>query len=354
MVDWAASDRTERLRYELVDPFTLEDINKTIECDDASTSITCDCYGSCVMSASATAVDSTNVVDGYAKGVRIVQEIFVDGERRDRTIGTFLVDSAPSRSENGRTTRRMQLYAPMVRLSENSFTDDFSRDVGYSVVQEIREIVESEGCLLRVMPGVDESVKHTQPSFFEIGSAKADAIRQLAGWIGCRIGVDANGYVTLAPARDLSKASPSYVFEAGENCIYTPGFDWSDGGRDVLNRVVLYYTSDAGTLRAYAELPDEAPFSRARTGRNRSSAQSVTEQPSGADLAELAKRALSDGSAALATIEITAAQNPTLAVGDVVRFVDEIDARIDVLAMVEKIDTTHKLPVQSKIVLEVI
>ena len=160
------------------------------------------------------------------------------------------------------------------------------------------------------------------------------------------MGVDPDGYVTVAPYRLPSEKAVSYTFEAGANCTYVAGYDYSTTRGEVVNRVVVYWSreKDEGdgwglTSRVQVELPDESQCSYRRTGRHQSKLIQLDDPTSDDEMRAIGQRYL-DENGAIDYITIQHVGIPGLQVGDVVRYINDSDGStpVDWLCMITEID----------------
>ncbi len=368
MTDWAASGRRDAFTAHLVDPFTLQETGEQVGIEEGKSTIEWDASSATIASASIALVNATN----RDRLLRIKQAIDVDGEQRSLTLGTFFCDSSSAAALHGGVRRSCDCYSTLYRLTDDVLVRDFARPRGYNVVEEIRELVEADGGLLRVGRGVDATRLHTVDVWFEVGENRAEVLRTIAGWIGCEVGVDADGYVTLEPRRQPSELGVSYTFEEGANCVYRPGVDVTDTKADAVNRVLAHWSraqvptharrnadgsyakgEDGSAIydpddgyglagSAWVDLPATHPFSYERIGRRRSHVMRLTDPCSDEELRARASEYLWANCGSTEFYEVEHVQVPTLKVGDKVRYVNDMDCSVpvDFEAVVEQISLT--------------
>lgn len=331
--DWGASGRVDTYSLKAVDPFTLK-VVETLPFDASSSSITEAYYSDNYSSASIMLEGSDYVKDGSERLLSIYHDVTAaDGTKVSEVLGTFFVDSMTRNAKLHRQSRNLACYSTMIRSSDDKLTADFARAKGSNVVAAIRAVAEADGGKLRVMDGVDKTRTFSQPISFEIGTVKKTVMSEMAGWIGCVIGVDTYGYITLAPYQNPRSVAPKYVFTEGRQCMYLPGVDWDSNRDEVLNRVVMYYSRESKndddpyplTDRVMVDLPESSRWSYDKVGRRKSEVVSVSQPCSHADLLAKAQIYLAENSAEILYITISHVQVPGLHAGDVVEYINNTD-----------------------------
>lgn len=350
-VDWGRSGRRDAYSFHLVDPFTLQETGELLEADPYQSSITWGWETDNTYSGSIRTITSTT----RDRLVRVRQSINVGGQSHSVTLGTFFIDETPTSALYGRVSRNLTAYSTMWRYTQDVLAKDFVRAKGYNVVQAIRDLVEEEGGLLLVEPGVNTAKTFGNPIWQEIGQNKAAIIRKIASWIDCVVYSDADGYVVLAPYTAPEDKAVRYEFESGRNCVYVPGIEISDSSASAVNRVVAWwsrssipktarknadgsYVKDDAGETVYdldddyglsdcvtVDLPYHHAFSFERVGRRRTYVMKLTEACSHADLEAKATAYLNENCGSTRYYEIEHVSVPEIAVGDVVRYVNPHD-----------------------------
>lgn len=342
MTDWGASGRVDSYEFVEVDPFTLEETGRTFDVADGEQSITWGYYTDNIATAKISVVGAPP--DGLIRVRHTVR--LPDGTTDCRNLATLFVDGFSGSASSGLVKRGDACYSTLIRYTKESLINDFAYSEGGLLLDEIRTIVESEGGKLRVLPGLDGSRAHTRSDFIERDTNKMTALNTLAGWVSWQMGVDPDGYVTVAPYRLPSEKAVSYTFEAGANCTYVAGYDYSTTRGEVVNRVVVYWSreKDEGdgwglTSRVQVELPDESQCSYRRTGRHQSKLIQLDDPTSDDEMRAIGQRYL-DENGAIDYITIQHVGIPGLQVGDVVRYINDSDgsAPVDWLCMITEID----------------
>lgn len=333
MTDWAKSGRIDDYSIDLVDPFTLRKVG---EADfDAEGSSIAEAYYSDNFSTASIKLEGSDYVDstGQEHLLRVQHRVRVDGADVSETLGTFFVDSMSRKARYRRQSRSLDCYSTLLRSTADSLVQDFGRARGANVVAAIRSVIEADGGHLRVMQGVPTSRTFGQPIAFEIGTRKSTVASTMAGWIGCTIGVGADGYVELRRYQDPSSVGARYVFTEGAGCVYKSGIPWTSNRDEVLNRVVMYFSRESKqdgdpyplTDRVMVDLPESNRFSYERVGRRKSEVVSVSEPCSHADLLASARQHLAENSGETLYIEVEHVQVPGLHAGDVVEYRNDVD-----------------------------
>lgn len=331
--DWGASGRVDSYSIKAVDPFTLKNV-EDLEFDASRTSITEAYYSDNYSSASIMLEGSDYVKDGSERLLRIYHDVTAaDGTHVSEVLGTFFVDSMTRNAQWHRQSRNLACYSTLLRSTDDNLTADFARAKGANVVAAIRAVVQADGGKLRVMEGVDKTRTFGQPISFDIGTCKKTVASEMAGWIGCTIGVDQYGYVTLAPYQNPASIAPKYTFTEGQHCMYLPGVGWDSNRNDVLNRVVMYYSRESKqdddqyplTDRVMVDLPESSRWSYDKVGRRKSEVVSVSQPCSHADLLAKAQTYIAENSAEILYITINHVQVPGLHAGDVIEYTNNTD-----------------------------
>lgn len=331
--DWGASGRVDTYSLAAVDPFTLKN-QGWLDFDAESCSLT-EAYYSDNYSAATIALENSDYVsDGAERLLRVYHTArAADGTEVTETLGTFFVDSMSRTAQFQRQSRKLSCYSTLLRHSADSLVNDFSRAKGANVVAAIRSIVEADGGKFRVMDGVNTARTFGQPISFEIGTCKKTVMSEIAGWIGCTIGVGVDGYIQIAPYQNPRNVAPKYTFTEGEQCVYLPGVDWDSNRDEVLNRVVMYYSRESKadddayplTDRVMVDLPESSRWSYEKVGRHKSEVVSVSQPCSHAELLERAQTYLQENSAEILYITIEHVQIPGLHAGDTVIYRNTTD-----------------------------
>lgn len=333
MADWGASGRADSYEFRLVDPFTLQETGETVDVVAGESQLSFDYFGENV--AAGTVVTAGADI---GKMVRVYHTARAGGSEASEVLGTFFCDSSTATARHHGIKRTHACYSTLYRHNEDVFVSDFARTAGANIVGEMRDIVEADGGHLRTLPGLDASREHTVDVWFEVGSGKGDALRQIAQWCGWELSVDPYGYVTVGNYVAPADKAVSYEFADGSNCVYKPGYDFSNTNADAVNRCLAYYSrsskADGDELplsdSTFCDLPERSPFSYQRIGRHRTHVLSVAEPCSRDELQAQAQRYLDENSGAYYSFQIEHAGVPGLRVGDVVRYVNTHDGSFDV------------------------
>ncbi len=321
MTDWGASGRTDSYTFKLVEPFSLLETGGELEVEYGESDITFGYYTDNHATASIAA--SGEVPAG--KLVRVGHHVECDGDEADEVLGTFFVEDQTADALDGLTTRSLDCYSTYLRFTGDVMVGDFYRAKGANVVDAIRYIVEANGGILEVLEGVDEGRTFGNDILFEIGETRSTVLSTIAGWIGCKMGVDALGNVTIGPTPDFSEIQPAYAFEDGANCTYLSGYRVYDSNDDKVNRVLAYYSDEEGSASVWVDLDAGDPFSYESIGRHVSHVISKTEEATEDELRGEAQDYLDANHGSIWYYEIEHCQIPGVSAGSVVTYSNGVD-----------------------------
>ena len=344
--DWAASGRRDTFSAALVDPFTLQEV-APLDVDWANTSVEYDYTGDVVASASIRLVDGADYRIGRKSYmVRLCDAIELpDGTAHDLVLGTFFCMYDSGTSLHGRNDRTLLGYSCLWRHSQDVLRDDFWRARGYGVVAAIEELVRADGGGFVCMAGVDRSRTFGTDVWFEAGTNKLEAIREMAGWIGCEVMPGGEGSVYLRRNVAPEGKAPSCTFEEGASCLYKAGMEWSSNRSDLVNRVVYVYSSGDETQTGVADLPATARMSYQNVGYHVTMREESSEMPDGGVQAE-AERLLAENSCEVTPFTVEALLVPGVQVGDVAHYTNSKDweAPLDVDCQVQQLSVPALVP----------
>ncbi len=348
MTDWAATGRRDAFSAVLVDPFTLEEV-APVEVDWAKSSVSSDWEGDNVTGASLRLLDGADYRIGQKQHMVRVRDTVTlpDGTAAQATLGTFFCEFNAGSSLYGREDRTLDCYSCLYRHSRDLLRDDFFRagDGTNKVADAIRAIVEADGGGLVLDPTANDWKCFGSDIWFEAGTNKLDALREMAGWVGCELLPDDDGRVLMRAALGPLERDPAYTFEAGANCVYKPGIDWGTNRTELVNRVIYVYTDGDQTQTAVSDLPAWAPMSYENVGYHATRREVVTELPEGglqaACDADLAASCVEANDVAFDAVLV-----PGLRVGDTVRYVnpDDYTEALDVIGRIVQMDTPSLAP----------
>lgn len=330
MTDWGMSGRRDSYEFRLVDPFTLQETGGSLEVVDGSSNVT---WGEDTDNLVSASIHVAGAVPG-GRLVRVHHAISLpDGTDHSEVLGTFFLDFSDEDAMYGSVDLQASAYSTLIRFTDCYLVQDFVRGVGTNIVDEVRDIVEADGGRLRVGSAVDTTQTHTIPIWFGAGTVRSEVLETIAGWTGCELGVDDNGYVTWDKYVPPLSRAVKYRFEAGANCTYLPGYKASDNGRETYNRVVAEFSrqskqdGDPYPLAdsAFVDLPDSHPYSYARIGRRKDYHLDVSDPCTHSELQSQAKRYLYEHSGGVRYYEIEHVGIPGLRTGDRVEWVNEED-----------------------------
>lgn len=324
MTDWASSDRHDTFRAYLIDPFTLTTVRE-VPFDAAGSSFDAALGGANVTGAKVKLEEGEDYRDGgRSLMVRLTDHVEADGTEYDRTFGTFFVESPDSNSRFGRVSRTLSCYSALWRFSKSHLDSDLTYPAHTRIADIVRYVVEQDGGMVRFAPDAPVLAECQGNVWFELGALKADVLATLCSWMWCDLVPDDDGVLLVRPIVNPSTAAPSYVFEAGKNCVYKPGISWGTNRGELINRVIFVLSANGQGARAVSRLPAASPSSFENTGVWRDEVVVVSEVPAGG-LQNAADSYLAQRSAEALTIEVEHVDVPTLRVGDVVRYINSKD-----------------------------
>ena len=339
MRDYAQSGRNDHYTAFLVDPFTLNETGETIQLQDGSSSLTWNLYGDNILSGSLSMLNSTN----NKKLVRIKHTMtFPDGETETETLGTLFINNTGFNAKYKLITRNLDCYSTYWRFTQDSTMMDFFRPEGYNVVQAIRDIVEVDGGLLRVMPGVDVDRCFGNDIWFERKTVRSTVINTMAGWINAEVTIDPDGYIVLQPYVTPNQKPIKYTFESGYNCTYISVLDYEENLDGCYNRCVVAWSTSESSNVIFEDLPASDPYSYESIGRKVTNYIDLTEETSEEDMRAMALDFLDRNHTSIEYVEIEAVYNPALKVGNVVRYINDTDypTVVSLKCMITQIDMT--------------
>lgn len=354
-IDWGASGRRDSYSFYLVDPFTLQETGETLEVDASNSSITWGYYTDNLYTASLT---TTNDVSNN-RLVRVKQTTQIPGyDPIITTLGTFFITNTGESAKYKLKTTELNCYSTYYRYTQDKLNTDFSRPIGYNVIQEIGEIIQAKGGHLNVKPGSPTYRTHTQNIFFEFGTNIATVINTIAGWIGCQMGVDGDGFITIEPYISPLDRPIKYTFDCGNNCVYLPGVELEENSDGAVNQVIAYWQTQnyengqtqTRSDRAVVQLEDGNKFSFRTIGRYLTAILEYPDvewgkEPSHETLVQYAERYLRDNQGYTRYLEIEACSIPGLTVGDCVQYINNTDFEepISRRCMITEIDMSLNL-----------
>lgn len=349
-IDWGAAGRKDSYSFFLVNPFTLQEEGE-IEANAAQSSLTWGLYTDNKLTGSINTLNSL----GRNKLVRVKHTIEIPNQiTYTHTLGTMFVENSGEAAKFKLKDGNLKCYSTLWRFTQDILSRDFYRPKGYNIIQEMRELVEIDGGRFQTTPSVDTTQTHTRDILFEMGTNRATVLNTIAGWIGCSIYPDADGFITLDKYVAPQDRQISYTFEAGEKCIYLSGADFEENS-DARNRIICFYQAQGtennqSVVHAKTVVVDlEAghPFSYESIGRRVTDKLQYPDvefnvnEPSESDLRAYANSYLRTHSAiGTRYLEIEAANVPYLKTGDVVRYINDtdFDTEINILCEITEID----------------
>jgi len=334
LTDWGASGRRDTYSFDLVDPFTLAKTG-TLDAEPSACSLTWAYDSDNIVSGKVTEVNSDFRLDGRDMLVRVNHHCECDGEVIDEALATMFVDNLDRTSRYRMTKRDLSLYGTLWRLSRDYLPSDFARAKGANVIDAIKSLVNTAGGRFSISQDAPTSRTFGANIGFPIASNRMEAIVTMAGWIGCEIGTNPRGWVTIAPYVDPAKRSVAYTFTDGENCTYKPGIDWDNKRSEPVNRVIAYFTrerkpsdEDASiplSARCMVDLPEEYEFSYGRSGRYRTEVLRVSDYCTQAELESRAWSYLYANCGGPTSILVEHPRIPGVEVGAVVDYRNSVD-----------------------------
>lgn len=344
-IDYGQSNRRDEYRFMLVDPFSLAELEE-IKVDASSSSLNSSYYSDNKVQGTISLQNDDYRREGKDKMIRIYHKIIIGNYTEENALATLFVDSASVTHDRKLVTGDLNCYSTLWRYTGDVLMEEFYRQKGQNVIDEIRFLVEQDGGHMRTEHGLDFGKTHTRDIMFDMGENKMDVINTIAGWIDATVDVDPYGYIVLKPYYTPSEKGVSYTFQSGMNCTYISGLTITDNRSEMVNRVKAFYsreTKEDGDTMPFSDavmvdLPASSPFSYERCGRRRGYVLEVTEPCSRRDLERKANNYLEENSVGNEYITIEHVGLPFLQKGDVVRYINDVDFdyTYDVNAMIEE------------------
>jgi hypothetical protein len=333
-IDWASSGRVDTYEFYTVNPFTLQETG-TIDIDAENSTLDWGYYTDNKLTGKLVAVNST----GRNQLIRVKHTIQIpDEDPVTETLGTLFVENSGESAKYKKLEVGLNCYSTLWRLTQDVLVNDFYRQTGYNVIDEMRELAEADGGQFYTASDVDTTRTHTRDILFELNTNKATVLNTIAGWIGCEIGVDGDGYIVCSNYVAPQDKPVVYTFEAGKNCVYLPGVEMEENTDGAVNRVLCYYSTqgseDSQTVvhsdHVFVDLDAGNKFSYDNIGRRISTViqypnVSFGEEPTHEQLKEYATTYLRNNSGSTRYFEIEHAGIPGLQIGDVVQLVNDTD-----------------------------
>lgn len=351
MVDYGDS-RTDYYDFLLVDPMTLQETGETVQTRTNAGNITFATSADNRYSAQFKFAQTLNT----NRLVRVKHVVETASAQESETLGTFFLDGTTISADKKLLEVSCDGYSTLYRFTQDTLAQDFSRPKGYNVVQEVKELIEADGGIMRTLPGVNTEQLHTIDVWWEVGTNRASVLEQIAGWTNAVLDVDGNGYVTWGPYLDPMQRAVEYTFEDGINCVYLPGVDISDTRADAVNRVVAHFSRETKqddpskdnydpyplSDSVFVDLPDYDAYSYRVIGRRKTYDMDVSEPCSHDDLIAQATRYLYEHSGNVTYYQIEHLGVCNLRPGARVHYINsnDFEERIDCDCVVEEISMT--------------
>ena len=346
-MDWGQSGRVDSYRFAMVDPFSLIEIAE-FEVDAKSCSINYGCYTDNYSSATIKAPDT------YSDGLVRIEHIVTlpDGTEEREVLGTFFVDSCEKDIQAGYVEQTLTCYSTLWRLSQEYLDRDLVRKAGQTVEGGIRALCTAEGATLITMPEIDTATTHTRDIRFASAENRLECLNTYCGWKSWQLTVDDDGRQILQQYINPRYKAAKYTFEAGANCVYLPQEKETFTG-DVCNRVVAKWSresipspSDGFGLSdtVTVDLPSTSPMSYQVCGRRITHVLELDEPVSHAELTATATDYLVSHDAAIRYLEIEHAGIPHLRAGDVVEYLNPLEAEDSLLCEITQMDISSLGP----------
>lgn len=352
-IDYGQSNRKDEYRFVLVDPFSLKELNE-IEVEPESSSLTFGYYTDNKVQGNLTLKAGSYIIDGYEKMIRIYHKTIIDQESFEYCLCTLFVDSASETSLYKNTEVSLSCYGALWRFTQDVIIQDFYRQTGYNVVNEMRELVEIDGGKFLVGAGVNENRLHSRDIRFELGTSRAEVLNTIAGWIDCEITVDPYGYIRLDKYVSPENKAVSYTFVEGEKCTYVAGYDLSNNRNEPINRVKVYYSRESKedddpyplTDSYMIDSADTNEFSYKRCGRRRTQIIKVDTPCSTDELRSAATKYLNENNYAIQYIQIEHVGIPYLLPGMNVQYINSKDSEnpINIIGMITEMSISSLNP----------
>ena len=341
IVDWGRSGRVDEYQLTLVDPFTLEDLRE-VDFDAEGSSITYATNTDTRYSA------TIQVLDDLAKDsmLRIKHSVTIDGVTFGEEMGTFFAKSKSMSATYGRVQRPIDAYSCLLRHRDDYLMVSRDYHPGDNVAGIMQEIVTADGGQLIFGADAPTDVLHTMDIHWAIGTNKLDMLETMAEWIGGELSATPHGQVQLDRYVVPGERPVSWTFEAGANCIYKPGLTTSEDEGDVYNRALYYFSTDAATGSATADLAPSNPYAYERIGRHVTYAEELNEAVASDVLQSYATGLLQEHGGGATYFTVAHAGVPGLRPGMTVRYVNETDytARVDAVCLVTEMSVSSLAP----------
>lgn len=259
MTDWGKG-YSQRFEFCEVDPYTWND-RRPLE-TVASCSVTRD-TDTALRERATIEMDS---IDPGEFWVRAYMTVTQGGASQRFAVGTWLVQTPSVDYGSGVSTVRCQAYSSLHPLSESLAPIGYFVREGANVPDVVAGIVGSVSTVPFIVPAGEFRL----PSHYVASdtSSMLDVCRGIAAAVGLRVGFDAFGRITLAPATPVSSLVPSWVFRDDDKSIMMPDVGVAEDWFGMPNVCEVVYTKRGVSTvgRAVNDNP-ESVLSTVRRGR---------------------------------------------------------------------------------------
>lgn len=331
-VDWGDSRRRDSYRATLVDPLTLEDV-EPVEIVPEECSMTWALDSDWWLQADVALAEPMALGSARDRMVRVYHSVMVGEASREEVMGTLFVDDPQRDDLFGRSTCRLSCYSSLLRLTDDVLTESVGADAGSEVLPLVRQVVAEVGGTLAVgarAAAGDRALRDSR--VIPAGTGRLEAARTIASWMGCAIGCDDWGRVTLEPATEAWEVAPSHDFGPAARL---DGLAWSGRAETPVNRVLATWSRDqvpdpddglGYSMRVVADLPSTDPMAYERVGRRSSYVLEVAQPCTEAELRGQAERYLRAHSGGDLYVSFDCPSVPGLRAGHVVTLRDSSDS----------------------------
>lgn len=286
MADWAKSAQ-RTYEYYTVDPGTWKDVKKLDTV--TSSSISWDSTAETLGSASFAITES--VGETY---VRVYMIIIQNGVREKRPLGTFLLQTFPSRFDGRIHDVTVDAYTPLLELKENPPPIGYYLPEGTNIMDAAYDLVYEHARAPVVRVSCDKTLPYDFVS--NTDDTWLSFLIDLIALAEYEFDLDEMGRILFSPKQDLDALQPVWTYSDDNSSILYPDLSMDQDIYGVPNVVEVVYSGDNGTFRARVVNDDPnslvSTVSRGRELVHRDTNPSISGIPSEAQIQEYAERLL--------------------------------------------------------------
>ena len=255
--------------------------------------------------------------EGYVRTYLVTEQ---DGVRERWPLATHLMQ-APSQSYNGmRGLMTAEGDSPLIELSDERLPICYTVESGYAT-GHIARLMRAYG-RMPVTVSTDAGML-TDPCTADEDMSPLDFISTMTEKGEVHILLDGRGCAMAGPKPQPTSLMPAYTFDDGNSSILRPEVTVSSNIADVPNVVEVVYSTPEKYLVGRAVNDDpESDNSTVKLGRRkvmRLVNPDMPDEPTQADVDDLAKRTLKSEGATVYEVEFEHAFHPDVAIGSAVR-----------------------------------